>query len=276
MRNIFIFIWRFNFFFFFLLLEVIAGIFIIRNNNYHKSAFLNSTNKVTGAILTTYNNFTEYFALKYNNQQLAEENARLRLQTKEAFLMNDMALFIEDDTIYKHQYSYLTAKVIQNSVTKRNNYLTLNKGSLHGIEKDMAVISNNAVVGIVKDVSRNFCSVLSMLHKDTRISAKLKNSGHMGTVLWNGSNYRYGTLVDIPGHVKINPGDSVITSGYSLTFPEGILIGQVVSSKISPNENFYTIKIEFSVDYNKIEWVHVIRNMIKDELDNLVKNRENE
>jgi len=160
-----------------------------------------------------------------------------------------------------------------NTTNKRNNYLTLNKGSNQGIAKDMGVITSTGIVGIVKEVSANFSSVISVLHKETKISAKVKKNGHLGTVIWTGGDYSNGELIDIPTHVKPVIGDTIITSGYSTSFPEGIMIGTISDFKIVKGDNFYTITIKFSTDFNNISYAYVIRNIMKDELDKLNKNQ---
>jgi rod shape-determining protein MreC len=174
-----------------------------------------------------------------------------------------------NDTIYSQQYRYISAKVISNSVNKRNNYLILNKGYRQGADKEMAVITPQGVVGIVKEASENFCSVLSMLHSQTHISAKIKKYNQNGTVIWGGTDQYYGTLKDIPGHVLINIGDTIVTSGYSSIFPEGVVIGTIADYSLIEGNNFYLIKIKFSVDYNQLVYVEVVTNLLKGEVDKI-------
>ncbi|MGD0709892.1 MAG: rod shape-determining protein MreC [Bacteroidales bacterium] len=276
MRNIGQFLLRQNFFFIFLLLEVISFILLVQNNIYQRSSFINSTNTFTGSILATINNVSQYFSLKDANHKLAEENVRLLNESKKYYMMTDEQVFLYKDTLYRQQYEFISAKVIGNTTNKRNNYLTLNKGSRQGIQKDMGVITSNGIVGIVKEVSPNFSSVISVLHKDTKISAKVKKNGHLGTVNWSGGDYRYGELIDIPTHVKPILGDTVITSGYSSSFPEGIMIGIISDFRIEKGDNFYTITIKFSTDFNNISYAYVIRNIMKDELNRLTKDSQND
>jgi rod shape-determining protein MreC len=276
MRNFLKFLLRQHFFFLFLLLEVISLIFLVQNNIYQRSSFINSTNTFAGNILTTIDNVSQYFSLKDANRKLAEENTRLLNESKKYYMKTDEQVFLYKDTLYRQQYEFISAKVIGNTTNKRNNYLTLNKGSRQGIQKDMGVITSNGIVGIVKEVSPNFSSVISVLHKDTKISAKVKKNGHLGTVNWGGGDYRYGELVDIPTHVKPVLGDTIITSGYSSSFPEGIMIGTISDFRIEKGDNFYTITIRFSTDFNNISYAHVIRNIMRDELNNLKKISQND
>jgi rod shape-determining protein MreC len=273
MRNLFDFLVRQYFFFLFLILEVICFVLIVQNNYYQQSSFINSSSEITGNILTTFNNISQYFSLTDANRKLSEENARLLTESKKYYLKTDNRIFTYNDTLYRQQYQYISAKVVKNTTNKRNNYLTLNKGSNQGITRDMGVITSTGIVGIVKEVSENFSSVISVLHKESKISAKVKKNGHLGTVVWGGGDCSYGELIDIPTHVKPVIGDTIITSGYSTSFPEGILIGTISDYKIVKGDNFYTITIKFTTDFNNISYAYVVRNIMKDELDKLNKNQ---
>jgi rod shape-determining protein MreC len=265
MRYLFAFLWKHNFFFLFLLLEVTAFLLIANDNYYQSSSILNSTNRITGSIYTTSNNISEYFHLRKVNKKLAEENARLHSLSLNAFLKTDTNNFFVKDTFYRQRYEYISAKVISNSTSKRNNYIMLNKGRNFNIEKDMAVISAGGVVGIVKEVSQNFCSVMSVLHKKTKISAKIKKNNQLGTIVWNGQNATIGSLTEIPIHVRLVKGDTVITSGYSLLFPEGVMIGTIKNFYVAKGDNFYTVDVKFSTDFNAIGYVEIVKNLMREE-----------
>jgi rod shape-determining protein MreC len=215
-------------------------------------------------------------SLKTANKILAEENAQLLNRQKSSFIKTDNKLFVVNDTLYQQEYTYVTAKVISNSVNRINNYLTLNKGSRLGIKKNMGVISSQGIVGIVKDVSENFCTVYSVLHSKSKISAKLKKGNNVGTILWNGNDYRIVTMKDVPTHVKIRIGDTVISSGYSLMFPEGIPIGSVYSYDINKGKDFYEIKVRLYNDLNNISYVYIVKNLMKEELTDLEKRSQND
>lgn len=276
MRNLFAFLLKNYFFFLFLLLEIFAAFLIVNNNYYQRSVVINATNEFTGSVKLMFSNFTDYFLLRKTNKILAEENAKLHRLTQKSYIITDRDEYLVDDTVYKQQYTYTEAGVISNSVNKRNNYLMLNKGSTDGIEKDMAVISPLGIVGIIRDVSKNFSSVISVLHKDTRISAKIKKNNYIGTLVWRGIDYRTANLMDIPTHVKLSIGDTIITSGYSFLFPEGIMIGVISNYNILQGENFYTIRLEFSEDYNNLSYVYVVNNLLKEEQMQLIKDQQDE
>jgi rod shape-determining protein MreC len=262
--------------FLFFLLEGIAISMFIKNSYYQRAVFVNATNGLTGYLYEVRTSITQYFSLKDINEQLALENAQLRSQQENSFIKTDNKIFIKGDTLYRQQYQYIIAKVINNSTNHTSNYLTLNKGSKHGIKKDMAVISPSGVVGVVNEVSDNFCSVISLLHPKTRISAKLKKNDYVGTVIWEGNSPTMGCLKDVPTHVKIARGDTVITSGYSLVFPEGMMIGTIDYYDIGHGNDFYHINIKLSTDFNNIRYVYVVNNLMKDELENLEKSSQKE
>jgi rod shape-determining protein MreC len=156
-------------------------------------------------------------------------------------------------------------------VNKRRNFLTLNIGSGQGITQDMAVMSNEGIVGIVTNVSENFASVMSILHKDVRVSCQLKKDRSYGPLIWDGKDYRYCLLTDIPTHARIKAGDSVITSELSGIFPEGILVGTIADYERRQNEDFYTARVKLSSDLKKVNHVYVIKNKFKTERDSLEK-----
>jgi len=267
MRNLLNFIVKHQFFFIFLGLQVIAFTILFQNNYYHRSFFVNSANHLTGGLYSKYADVSDYFHLKDINQQLVEENKTLIQQTPYSYLKTDQQVFQHEDTIYKRQYEYVNARVINNSVNRRNNYITLDKGQTYGIEQDMGVITPKGVIGIVKDVSENFSSVLSLLHRDVRISAKIKKNEHIGTILWDMPDYRKVTMQDIPPHVEVLAGDTIITSGYSNIFPEGILIGTVEDYQVRSGESFLTLEVELFEDFNNLTHVYVVKNFYGKEQD---------
>lgn len=264
MRHLFAYIIKHYFFFLFLFLEIIAFSFVVQNN-YQRATFLNSSGRVTGTVFTTFNNISEYFTLKKSNIILAEENARLRESLKTSFHSTDTLVYYNEDSLFK----FISAKVISNSVNKQKNYLMLNKGSSSGIEKDMGVITSNGIVGTIVDVSENFSRVMSILHEDNKINARIQKNDHIGNVEWDGKYYAQGLLTDIPTHVKLYKGDTVITSGNSFVFPEGILVGTIDEHLVDKGDKFNKAKINFSVDYNNLYFVYVIVNIMKDEQLNL-------
>jgi len=265
MRQLFSSLLKYHFIILFVLLEFFSFLFIANSSYYQKTRIYNSIFQFTGGIYQIFNNTTDYLHLRENNRLLAEENARLRAQIQESYVkLSNKEVFI-NDTIYRQQFNYVDAKIISNSIGKRNNYIILNKGFFHGIRNNMAVISSNGVVGIVNNVTANFSSIMSLLHSETKISAKIKKYNATGSVIWEGGSFKNGKLVDIPQHIKFNIGDTVVTSGFSLDFPEGIKIGTISEYSLTPGDNFYNITINFLTDFNKIDYVYIIKNLFKDE-----------
>ena len=216
----------------------------------------------------------QYFYLKNENENLAKENAELRSRSMSSFDMTTSREFIINDTTYHQKYIYTSAKVVNISTNKRNNFLTLNKGTRHGIQNNMAVITSTGIVGQVKDVSENFCTVMSVLHSKTTINSKIKKDGSYGPLIWDGADFQYATLNDIPTHVRLVKGDTIVTSAYSRTFPENILIGTVESFVRESGKYFYTIKVKLSTDFKKLTYVYIVKNIHKDEQEELEKRSE--
>lgn len=263
-------------FFLFILLEFFAFFYIIKSNYYQQSVFINSANAISGGIYKTHSNITDYLSLKPINKILAEENAKLWNLQKISFIKTNNKTFLINDTLYQQQYEYTSANVISNSYNRANNYLTLNKGYNQGIREEMGVMTSQGIVGIIKDVSANFSTVTSVLHSKSKISAKIKKNNYIGTIVWEGGDYRIATLKDIPTHVKIFSGDTIVTSGYSLIFPGGILIGTIYTYDVNKGKDFYDIKVRLCTDFNNISYVYVIKSLMKDELEILKTKSQND
>ena len=269
MKSLLNFLYKNNFFFAFLFLEFICFFILIKNNGYQGSSLLNSSNKISAKIYEAEANAKEYLLLKDENEHLAKMNAFLLNRIKLGYAAIPLKIYKKNDTLYKQEYEFMSGKVINSSVNKRNNYLTLNIGAQQGVTHDMAVITSNGIIGIVKDVSENFSSAMSILHKDVRVNCQLKTDGTYGPLIWDGKDYRFSNLTDIPTHAKIKKGDTIITSSLSGIFPEGILVGFVDSFEQRTNESFYTVKVRLSADFKKVNHVFVIKYNHKTERDSL-------
>lgn len=269
MRNLFRFLTKNSFIFLFLILEFFAFWMLIANNNYQNSKFFNSSNFLVGNFYATIHNINDYFHLKEVNKELAEQNAKLQANNISSFVKVYGRIYEINDTAYHQTYMYSAAKVVNNSTNKRQNYITIDKGDLNGISAEMGVISAQGVVGIVKNVSNNFGSVMSILHDKNKLSAKIKKSGYYGSLVWEGNNYREAQLKDIPNHVKLTVGDTVVTTGYSSIFPENVLIGTVQEFDLPEGNNFYNIIIRFAVDFKNLSHVYVVRSLQKEEKEKL-------
>jgi rod shape-determining protein MreC len=268
MRNFFLLIRRYNFILIFLLLQGFSFFLLTRNNGYQRAAIIGTSNNITGQIFDAYSNVTDYLRLGIANATLAKENAMLRQQDSSAFYSKLFEIVKVEDSASLQQYEYISARVINNSVKNVNNYLTLDKGSLHGVLPEMAVISSDGVVGIVKDVSEHYSTVISLLHRATKISSKIAKNNYFGSTIWDGKSPEFAKLYDIPSHAKLEIGDSILTSTYSGIFPRDILVGTV--SEIGNNgQSFKDIQIKLSTDFRTISYVYVVRNLLKAERDSL-------
>jgi rod shape-determining protein MreC len=263
MLNLIRFLSRHAFFIQFLLLEVFCFYLLIQNNYYQRARFINSSSHTIGSLYDSYNGMIEYFSLGETNQQLAAENAALKNRSTDAFLPLFGKNVVINDTVFQQHYVYSPGKIINKSTKLRNNYFTIDKGELHGVEVGMGVITANGILGIVNHTSTHYSSVMSMLHKDISISAKFKKNNYFGSLIWNGQNYRIGQLNDIPSHVEIAVGDTIVTSGYSAIFPENIPIGVVQSFELPDGDHFYTIEVAFLVDYKNVTYGYFIKNLFK-------------
>jgi rod shape-determining protein MreC len=278
MRNLWIFINRYNAFFLFVIFFAIGVALTVNNNAYQRSVTFNSTNEVVGNAYERLNVFKRYMNLGAVNDSLAIENAKLNTALIAIQNQDSAKNTVVKDTVNKVQYTYLAARVIKNSVTLRNNIITINKGSNDGIENGMAVISaGKGVVGIIRDVSPHLATIESLLNKDTKISVSIKSTNALGSLVWGdrNSNYRKAYIKDIPNHFKVKLRDTIVTSGYG-SFPPGILVGSVSNRGISTGDNFLTIEINLFNDFSTLQYVYVIKDKLAQEQKALESNLPNE
>ena len=258
---------RLKVFFTFLILEIIAAWLIVNNNSYQQAAFLTSANAVAGNFYEVRDAFTGQFNLRNEIQQLQEENARLRQN-----IDSPPQTSLKKDSLSK-DYNYIPARIINNTVSFEDNYITLNRGRNSGIQEGMGIISPNGIVGRVKNVTDNFSAAYSILHSGIRVSAQFRKSKELCTVKWNAdgtqNNYQKAELLYVPIHVNIQIGDTVETSGYNTVFPEGLNIGKVSSVEEDMSDGRKKVKIDLFVDFNNVKNVYVIENYQKNEIDSL-------
>ena len=264
MRNLWIFISKYNAFFLLIIFLVISIILLVNNNSFQRASAWNSSNEFIGRSYERVNAFKSYLSLGRTNDSLAAENARLKNQLKTSFFDDSVVQRSVNDTVAQQQYTYIVAKVVNNSIHQKNNYITVNRGLQHGIRKGMGVISDKGIVGIVLNVSQHFSTIQSVLHSDTRISASV--NGNIGSLVWGegSTDPRLARLRDIPNHVIVKKGNRVITSGYSL-FPSGIEIGRVTRTGLKGGDSFLDIEIYLSTDFSKLQYVYVINNLLAEE-----------
>jgi len=269
MRNLFQFFRRYYFYFLFLLLEGISLSIFFNYNELQGSILYSASYSFSGSVNDLFRYISEYFSLSKTNKVLVEEMAKLHSRLPEAYYKTDTNSAYFLDTLSRIEYKYISAKVISNSTNKRNNFLMINKGRLHGIKNHMGVIIGNKIVGQVVSVSPHFSWIMSVLNKDSRISAKFKKNNQLVTVEWTGGNYRIGLVKEIPRHVVINKSDTIISSGNSEIFPEGILIGTIDDFTIVEDENFNYATILFTTDFNSLGYVEVVVDLMRKEKEEL-------
>ena len=269
MRNLFLFLREHYFYFLFLLLETFSLILLFNYNDFQGSSLYSVSNTVTGSVNSMFSGISEYFSLRKTNRVLIEEMAKLHSRIPEAFYITDRNIFYKKDSVVNLEYKYISAKVISNTTNKRNNFLMINKGSIHGIDHHMGLIIGNKIVGQVVSVSPHFSWAMSLLNKDSRISGKFKKNNQLVNVEWNGGNYRKGQVKEIPKHVVIVKGDTIITSGNSDIFPEGLLIGTITDFTNAQDENFNNGEILFSTDFNSLGYIEVVVDMMRKEKEEL-------
>ncbi len=276
MKNLLHFIVSFHFTILFIIVELCCFLLLVNYNAYQKSHFFRSSNAVTGEVYRRISAVSDYFSLVQTNEHLNRENANLRNLLEASFKTSIDSPVAFIDSLYQQKYTYFPAKIINNSVHKQLNYISLNKGKKHGIEPEMAVITDEGVVGIVKTVSDHYSFVISLLNKRFKISAKLKDSNYFGSLSWDGRNYKKAILSEIPLHVNITKGDTIVTSGFSSIFPEGIPIGIVDETLTSSGSSFQNLRVFLANDFKQLSYVKIVGNLTKDERISLEKEAENE
>ena len=267
MKEIIKLILKYHFTIIFILLEVLSFSLIVLHNNYQRTVFSGYTASFFGTISSVVTRVDDYFYLKVTNEKLVAENTELRNEIEKLKLLNRIS---NADTLWAPtdsadvDYVYKTAEMINSSFNKTKNYIVIDKGATEGIKPEMAVCSSEGVVGIIEKVSNRYARVLPLINTNLRISAKIKKNGYYGSLQWDGDDYRYSYLNDIPFHVDTEVGDTIVTSGFSSIFPEGEMIG-FVESVNKETANFLTIKVKLATDFKRISDVYINDNTRKEE-----------
>jgi rod shape-determining protein MreC len=266
-RNIFLFIRRYSTLLLFLLLQGFSIYLIVHYNRYHNAVFSNTANQLTGKINVQYNRVEDYFHLKKTNDSLVKANERLYNRLRENYQVPDTLSktiidSLKTDSLEPHRkYRYLQATVIENSVTTQSNFIVLGRGKNQELREGMGLVDiNNGVVGIITALSSDYAVVMSLLHKDSHLSGKLLKGGETGTLNWDGKMPNSITITGIPKSAKVAKGDTIITSGFSTTFPRGLLIGFVTEVIPEKSTNNYLIKLKTAADFYNLQYVYVIDN----------------
>jgi rod shape-determining protein MreC len=266
-RNIFLFVRRYFNFLFFLVLQVFSIYLIVHYSRYHNAMFSSASNQVTGKINEQYNRVEYYFQLKKTNDSLISANTKLYNKLKADFNLPDsISKFVIDtikvDSIEQYRrYEYIPAKVVANSVSAQNNFIVLAKGKAQGLKEGMGVIDiSNGVVGVITEVSDDYAVVMSLLHKSSTLNGKLLKTGETGTVSWDGKVPNNLSLSGITKGAKVAKGDTIISSGFSVSLPKGLLMGTVEAVLAEKSSNNVLIKLKSAANFYNLEHVYVIKN----------------
>ncbi|SFU02718.1 rod shape-determining protein MreC [Algoriphagus locisalis] len=273
MLRILQFLYSLRSFLLFVLLEVLAISLIVSNNSPQGAAFFNSSNAITGSVLKTRSDVVDFFSLAENNEALVIQNAALLEQLKTINSSPD-SLKLELDSAFEAQYNFKGARIISNSLRFAQNHLTLNKGSNDGIKPGMGVFNEQGVIGRVKSVSENYSVAFSLLNTELNLSTKIKNNDSFGTAKWDGQDSQKTKLLYVPRHVTASAGDTIVTTGFSAVFPEGILVGIIESVNQGEDPNYLDIVVKLSADFSKAHYVYLVENSQLNEIDSLQKQSE--
>ena len=256
----------------------IALFMLFNYNRYHHTIYSATAGEITGRVSKQFNDVEYYFKLKRTNDSLVKANQNLYNKLKQDYELPDTVSRLSIDTIKidtlmsQRKFMYLPAKVVGNSVSQTNNYLQLHRGSQQAVVADLGVTDvNNNVVGTVVDVSNNYSVVMSLLHRQSNISAKLKKTGETGSIIWDGLQTNIVLLKDISKEVKVAKGDTIITSGFSDKFPYGLIIGTIKEIESDKSSSTYTIKVKTAADFYNLQYVYIINNLQKEEPEQLLK-----
>lgn len=279
MSNFFRFLMRHTTTLVFLLLEALAAMLVLTCNDYHRASYITSANVVTGSVFRLTSSIGRYFGLAKANEALVSKNLALQ---EEVALLRAQLDAVPDSVIdalplsARPDLRYRLAHVVGASTNRSRNMLTLDQGAEDGIRQDMAVVNSEGVVGLVAAVSSRFALVLPIINTSSHLSVKVKGVNYRGQLVWDGLSCREAQVTDIPEHARVEIGDTVVTSGASTFFPEGMMVGTISSIEPDRNGGFYDIGVELAVDFNSVYDVEVVEDLTAAERQNLEKSVENE
>jgi rod shape-determining protein MreC len=255
----------------FFLLLFLSVFLLIRNNEFQRSKYLTVFQEIAGNVYTVSYSVESYMNLKTTNSDLMQRVASLEQEVliyqKKLEILTDLTdsheMKFDTDTLLT--YHFIGAQVIHNQTGGIENYITLNKGAKDGIEKDMGVVTSKGVVGVVIKASPHFSIVIPILNAKYKLNCRIKSSNYSGPLAWEGEDTRYAYLKELPKHATYNVGDTIVTSGYSTVFPEGIPVGTIENLYIQKTENYNSLKVKLFTDFATLSEVMIIRNTLKDE-----------
>ena len=270
MKNLLDFFVKHSAWFVLMLYLILSCVLLVRNNPYQQSVYLTSANAVCATVYEGISSVTDYFHLKGINEDLQERNALLEMELVDLRArVNDLKMQLPDtlksQPVLQH-FDFVVAHVISNSIAQTNNYITINRGEADGIRPEMGVVDQTGVVGIVNVVGKHSARIISLLNPDIRLSCKLRDSEYFGSMVWEGGDSRYAILEELPKHLTYQVGDTVVTSGFSTVFPEGIIVGTVEGRARNLSDSFVSLKVRLTTNFSQLSTVRVITNDMAEEL----------
>lgn len=274
MRQLIQFLARCRYFFLFLFLESLSLILLIRFNDYQQGVFFSSANRISGKLYNFTESVSGYFSLRQTNSELLRLNSEMAIKIDRLEQSLRFAQVEEQEIKDSERYDYIQAKVIKNSVSHLRNYLTLNVGKLDGVEPGMGVCNHQGIVGVVSLCSDHYSVVISVLNPEISFSCMVAGSNSVGSLRWLGGDTRYARLGELPDYAFWAIGDTVVSSGYSDAFPQGVPVGIVNSIEKKSNSRFYSSKIRLFTTFETLSDVRVIAHYLRKERMDLEKELE--
>lgn len=273
MHNLITFLVRHIAWFLFIILEAISLLLLVKHNDYQRSVITSWVNECVASVQQVSGEVVSFVQLRNTNRLLMEQNGELtqqvlRLKQQLKIEQNDnstASVLVLDSLLPYPHLEFVTAQVVNNSITRANNYITIDKGSSQGVRPDMGVLSSHGLVGVVASVSENYSIVLPILHSGFRQSVKISRTNSFGTLMWDGRDAQYAQVDELPRYQQVEKGDTIVTSGFSSIFPEGVLVGVVEDFNKPTDDNFYNLKVRLFTNFHNLSFVQVIRNVGQDE-----------
>jgi len=274
MRRLLEFLAKYNYWFLFIALEVASIVLLFRYNGYHQSIFMSSASGLTGRVYAWQGEVIKYLHLREENEALMRRNTELE---RKAMYYESLYKQLKGDSVYYESledldrtvYSSVPAQVVNNSLDRSKNYITINRGLVDGVGPDMGVVDATGVVGIVYKATDHFALVISLLNSNSNLSCKVQGTDYFGYLKWEDPDPEFASLKDLPRHAEFTLGDTIVTSGYSTVFPEGILVGTVDDMSDSNDGLSYQLKVKLASNFAALTNVRVLGRPGKEELQEL-------
>lgn len=277
MHNLFDFLLRFRAWIVFIIYVVLSCILLFSGNPYQRHVYMTSASQVSASVYDVGQSVTGYFHLRSINDDLQRRNAQLESEVIALrSTVNSLRLELSSDSITVAEplkdFDFILASVINNSITHPHNFITISKGEADGVRPEMGVIDQNGIVGVVDVTGKHYSRIMSLLNPDFRLSCKLKNSDVIGSLVWDGKSPHEALLEEIPKQAVYAPGDTIITSGYSAMFPDGIPVAIVMADERTHDDNFFTLRVKLLTDFTKLSTVQLVVSNNRDEIKKLEPN----